>query len=279
MVRSKGETDSEKAMSRVIYFRLGQRDRITFVALLDAFRNVRGVLADLDATVSRDPRGTLRWEVAVLQKNSPPLLGLVAEPIKRRPASTVPIPDYSVRVESELLDNVSLLSHSPQRSDVLSDAALEKMRRLATRSKSLGEIQVSIDSRNASINERTLENIEELTGKKHQSVGSILGNLDAISVHRANEIRVWDENTSRPVRCIYPNELEETVKACLRERVLVSGTVSYNGFGQAISVDVANINRYARLDELPTIEEASGLLDHPTGGSGIKKYLERLRDE
>ena len=70
-------------MGDVIYFQLGDRDEISMKALVRAFRNILGVLEDLDASVSQDPRGTVDWEVAVLRKASPPILGLVGHPKRR----------------------------------------------------------------------------------------------------------------------------------------------------------------------------------------------------
>ena len=263
-------------MSRVIYFRLGDKDRPPFSAFLRSLYNVKGLLADFDAAVSRDPRGTVRWEVAVLQKKSPIILGVVGEPIRRRaPVMSPPNVDL---IEDELMDSTAKLSLGAQRTVLVSDSAIERYRELATQSAKLGEIAVYTNETEVPINEQTLQNIQQLTGTKSKAVGSILGNLDTISVHNNNEIRVWDENTKRPVRCRYPVEMEETIKSWLRERVLVNGLVSFNRAGQATSVEVSNIARYPRANELPTIEQVSGLIDDMTDGASLADYLEHLRD-
>ncbi len=265
-------------MSRVLYFELGDRDTVSLNALIAAFKNILGVLEDLDASLSKDPRGTVRWEVAVLQKSSPPLIGLIGHPRRRQPPSEVPL-DNSVRVENLFLDSVAGLSQARHRAPLLSDSAIERVRRLASQSRRLGPIQVFTDERKVPINEDTLDTIKELTGKKHQSLGSILGRLETIAVHRDTEIRIWDENTNRAVRCRYPMVLEDTIKALLRSRVLVSGLVSYNQFGQPIFVELTTVEPYPEAKDLPTIEEMSGLLDDATDGQSLGKFLEQIRDE
>jgi hypothetical protein len=131
----------------------------------------------------------------------------------------------------------------------------------------------------APIDEATLDSIKKLTGTKHKSEGSITGRLDTIAVHHDNEIRVWDEETNKPVRCRFDASLEEDVKAALRHRVLVSGMVSYNPFGQPVSVLAESIDRIRDQFELPTIEQMSGLLDKPTGDLSLRDYLRRISDD
>jgi len=115
--------------------------------------------------------------------------------------------------------------------------------------------------------------------KKYEGFGSVLGMLEVISVHSGNEVRVWDENTNRPVVCVYPDLLEEDLKANLRKRVLAYGVVSYNSSGQPLSVALEGIDPYSDVDDLPTIEQVSGLIKNLRGGLSLKDYMERLRDE
>jgi hypothetical protein len=263
-------------MPQVIYFRLGEHDDISLVSLLTTLRDVKGLLSDFDAALSQDPRGNIKWNVEVLQKNSPPLLGLSGE-VGRSSRARVP-EDFPERVSRTLLNSTAKLSLQSERLDIVSDSAMERYTRLASRSRRIGEIEVSTETQKVPINETTLSHIRTLSGPRSQSTGSVLGRLDTISVHNANEIRVWDENTNRPVRCRYPDALEETVKALLRERVLVSGVVSFNEHGRPISVKVSALTPYGRPEELPTIEQMSGLIDDVTGGASLKEYMEHLRD-
>lgn len=265
-------------MQPTLFFRLGDKDEISLADLAKAFRTISTLLADFDAAVSQDRRGTVRWEVSVLSKNSPPLLGVTGRPVQRRHRRE-PVVDNVARIETEVLSSVEMLSRASERSATLSDALMQRVRSLAVQSKRIGAIQVYNEAQKAPIDTETLETIKTLTGKNHVSYGSVTGSLDTIAVHNANEIRIWDESTNRPVRCRYPMDYEDRIKGLLRQRVEVAGQVAYNPFGQAVSVEVETIESAIPVASLPTIEQMSGLLDDATGGLSLAEYLGRLRDE
>ncbi len=267
-------------VGRTLFFRLGNRDEITLNDLKNAFNRIAGLLADLDAAVANDPRGAVRWRVAVLQKQSPPLLGVQAEPIARKDPQTKQLVrrDTSGRVEAALFSGVRSLD-AGERPQAVPDAAIEKIERLAVQAKRLGDIHVYSENEQADISEITLVGIRKAIGSATRSKGSILGKLDTIAVHFANEIRVWDENFNRAVRCRYPSELEDRVKELLRQRVLVTGLVAFNARGQAVSVQATDVVPYASPDTLPTIEQVSGLFKKSKDEEiSIREYLEHLRD-
>ena len=268
-------------VERTLYFRLGSRDEITLEDLRFALQKIAGVLSDLDAAAAKNPRGAVRWRVAVLQKKSPPLLGVTAEPVARRDPQTREMVrrDTSREVEDALLSGVRLLDLG-ERPKGISDAAIDKIRRLAVRSRRIGDIEVYSDVGRSEISETIVSGIDKVIGSATRSKGSVLGTLDTIAVHHGNEIRVWDENSGRAVRCRYPDSLEDDVKDNLRKRVLVGGMVAFNARGQAVSVQVEALAPYGSDDTLPSIEEVSGLLAKPTEETfTLAEYLEHLRDD
>ena len=278
MIRSKSETPT--MASRTLYFRLGSGNEITLRDLRFAIQKISGVLEDLDAAAANDPRGAVRWRVSVLEKKSPPLLGVTAEPVPRRDPQTREMVrrDTSPVVEKTLLGSVHSLAIG-ERPKGLSDAAIEKIKGLAVRSRRIGNIEVYSDAGKSEISETTLDGINKIIGSATKSKGSILGTLDTIAVHYGNEIRVWDENSDRAVRCRYPDNLEDNVKENLRKRVLVGGMVAFNARGQTVSVQVEALTAYGSEDTLPTIEEVSGLLKKPVDEEfTLSEYLEHLRD-
>lgn len=117
----------------------------------------------------------------------------------------------------------------------------------------------------ASVGLTTLANIQTIKGPTYESLGSVAGKLDAISVHRAFEFRIWSDQTGKPVTCRFAESLLDTVKEALRQKVLVVGHVKYNALGQPITIAAQAIERQATSRE-PTIEEVSGLVEDFTGG-------------
>ena len=265
---------------RSLYFRLGSANEIMLPDLKYAIQKISGVLEDLDAAAANHPRGALKWRVSLLQKNSPPLLGVTGVPVPRRDPRTREMVkrDTSQLVETALLGSVRSLS-SGERPTGLSDAVIDKIRSLAVRSRHIGEIQVYSNAGESEISETTLAGINKVIGSTSRSKGSILGTLDTIAVHVGNEIRVWDENSDYAVRCRYPDAMEEDVKTNLRKRVLVGGIVTFNVRGRAVSVQVESLTPYGSGETLPTIEEVSGLLKKSTDEEfTLGEYLEHLRD-
>lgn len=282
MVRSKSETSEGDAMAgKPLYFRLGENDRISLSDLRLSINRITGILADLDAAASENPAGAVKWQVTALGKQSPPVIGVTAIPVARRDRLTRQITrrDTSPLVEATLIAGVRSLDagERPQQRSV-PDAAIDKIQGLAVQSRRMGDIRVYSDVADAAISETTLTGIRKVIGSATRSKGSIVGTLDTIAVHFGNEIRVWDENSSRAVRCRYPDSLEEDVKGLLRQRVMVTGLVAFNARGQAVSVVVEKLTPYDAPDTLPTIQQMSGLFKRTAKDDvSVKEYLEHLR--
>jgi hypothetical protein len=60
--------------------------------------------------------------------------------------------------------------------------------------------------------------------------------------------------------------------------VASGGAVSAASVGRPTNVRVVKIDEFVRPEELPTIEEVTGLVHDLTGGESLAKYLEHLRD-
>ncbi|HZQ92198.1 MAG TPA: hypothetical protein VFA60_10435 [Terriglobales bacterium] len=265
-------------MPQPIFFRVGNSDRITLPAFIARLRSFLGVLQDLDSALSDDPRGSVKWEVSVLRKASPPVVGVT--PFPRR----VDMPDWSEAINEQVLTNIHMLSQSAERTPRMPDSALAKIKNLARNVKQLGPSAIYVGENGHAkkeelITEATLRNVKELTDPKYAAYGSVIGRLESLSVHRAHEFRVWDKNTGKPVRCQFSPERIAQVKDMLPATVIVSGIVHANSAGIPISVDLEDLGLYAETESLPTIEEMAGLVDDFTGGRTLKEYLEDMADE
>jgi hypothetical protein len=270
-------------MSETIYLRIGTQDEISLNVFIESLQNFLHALKDLDSAISRDVRGSLVWNVVRLEKNSPPLVGVAPH---QKPAFVkAGLPDFSSRVETELIESARQLSTTGDRSDLLSDSALTRLERLAGKTPIIGPMALftsdngpSAPKNQTQITPRTFENVKKLTRARYSAFGSIIGSLDAISVHRNYEFRVWDEKTRKPVTCkFHPDEIGR-VKDLLQSRVTVVGTLTSNASGNPISI-VAEEILSAPKRQLPTISEMSGLIPDFTNGKTMKEYMEELSDE
>jgi hypothetical protein len=213
--------------------------------------------------------GSLRWNVTVLEKNSPPLIGVTPTPRKR-------MVDISDAVEAQVFLGSAALTQRGERTRFMSDSALQGFQKIAQYSKRIGPSTIYVNAngmprQETAITTETFRRVKELTDVRYVAFGSVYGKLESISVHRSNEFRIWDEKTGKPVRCKFHQDLEAAVKDLLREKVHVSGVIQSNSAGIPISVEVQDLMPRETVPSLPTIEQMSGLIKDFTGGRTLKQ--------
>lgn len=265
----------EAAMPHPIFFRIGTESRIELGTFVNSVSDFLNILKDVDATVSQSPSGSVRWEVDTLEKRDVAIISVIPSPRKR-------LFDKSSIVESQVIENTDLLSRKGERNRFLSDRALGRIGKLATRTPRIGPMAIWVPAngrpkQETEITKATLRNVEELTGEKYAGFGSIVGSLESISVHKGNEFRVWDRNTGKPVRCDFSTkpQLEARIKDYFRSEVTVVGMVHMNGRGQALSVDVDALEQVHAKSELVPVHQLSGAIKDFTGGLSLREYLEK----
>ncbi|MCY4367637.1 MAG: hypothetical protein OXE17_15640 [Chloroflexi bacterium] len=251
----------------------GQDEVLNPAAFINAVRYFWGMLRDLDSALSKGEKGAIKWEIESLTKNSPAVVAFRGSSLTDR--------DTLVKIEDTCIGGLRELSEG-KRLPYYSDSAIRNALRLArlhspNKRSGLRLIQVFSDSHQVDLGPHTVEGIQSLTEFSYESVGSVVGNLDSISVHRGNEFRVWEELEARPVTCRFPPAILEQAKQALGNRVLVSGNVRSNSHGQHTSVLVHGIELYPEDSELPTIEQMSGIVDDFTGGISLGDYIEEVR--
>jgi hypothetical protein len=97
-------------------------------------------------------------------------------------------------------------------------------------------------------------------------------------LRRGQEFRVWEEVTGQAVICRFGAGLFEQVKQALGRRVLVYGMMISNAIGAPTSIAVEDIELYPSEEELPTIEEISGIVPNLTEGKSLAEYLRDVSD-
>ena len=240
---------------------------------INALRHFWGMLRDLDLAISKGRTGSIHWEIESISKNSPAVVTFRGR--------SLTAPDSLDRVERSCIVGLKQLSQG-QRLPDYSDAAVKKALQLASlhshrKPGGLNLIQVSTDSNEVDVGPHTVDGIQSLIKVKYESLGSIVGNLDSISVHRGNEFRVWEELEGRPVTCRFPDILLERAKEALGSRVLVHGDIKSNFRGQRTLVMVHGFEPYPQNSELHTIEQMSGIIDDLTDGMPLGEYIEDIR--
>ena len=252
--------------------RVGEGASLELPALVGAMGDFLGLLREFDSTVAEKKSGNLIWSVTALERYPAPLIGVT-------PRQRKAILDTGERVERELISNVDALTDRGERSRFLSDAALNHVERIAKLSTKFGPSSIYTSSNNkvpltTTVSVKTLTQVKELTSVKSTSFGTLVGSLDSISVHKGREFRVWDEQTSRPVRCRFDPKREAEAKDLLGKRVIVTGMVKADSSGRPISMRVEDFSFLEVVTSLPTIEEMRGLIPDFTGGLSLQEFFE-----
>ncbi len=264
-------------MSRHIYIRLGSTEAIQPGNLITSLRYSYDILRELDAAVSGETNGAVEWGIDCIEKQSPATIAFVGLP------RSLDVADPMETIQSTLIDGINVLAkdgHEPLRPRLYSDKALKAAKGLSDLGKKadVGEIEVYASEHvRARITRSVSSAVQFLIGTAVESLGSIVGNLDSITVHKNYEFRVWDEVSRRAVTCKFAKDMIDSVKEELKHRVLVYGTIKRNEEGLPVCVDVKGVEKQPHFDNLPSIEEMSGLIDDVTEGATLKEYLKDLR--
>ncbi len=258
-------------MVEPIFLRVGEGTVVELPELVGAMNDFLGLLREFDSTVAQRRAGNLIWRVTTLEKAPAPIVGVT-------PFTKGALNDTSERVERELISNVSALTKRGDREKLLSDAALNRVERIAKMSPRIGPSLIYTSVKNVPlvtiVNVETLKHVKELTAVQFTSYGTIVGCLGSISVHKGHELRIWDQQTDRPVRCHFNEARESQAKDLLGKQVVASGMVKADRYGRPISMRVEEFDSFIASVNLPTIEEMCGILPDFTGGVSLRQYFE-----
>ncbi len=207
-----------------------QGERVSLAAFERAVHDIRRLVQHVDRAVtrriSRRPRA---WYVERISSSNPTL---VLEP----EALDVEIMPTSHAIVDGVWSIAQAGSAGPP--DYFSEQELEDLLRiheafrrgisaLDLKSEGWGE---------SSITPATAERVRSILGQEITSLGSLEGTMEAIDVHRRPRFTIWERLSGHAVRCYFDAAQTEHVKALLRERVRVSGLVSYFPDGRPRSI-------------------------------------------
>ena len=160
--------------------------------------------------------------------------------------------------------------------------SLQKMRRLFSRTSKARAISVSVNGlQTATIGSDIGDQVDKILTAGYHNLGSLEGTLEAINVHRAPTITIWDRVYGSPVRCSIPREAAwiDRVKGLLEKRVLVAGRINYfaNGVPRSVT-DVTDIEDATPDPSLPRAEFGS-VPDALVREIGAAEWLKAIRGD
>lgn len=157
--------------------------------------------------------------------------------------------------------------------EYFSEQELEDLLRIQkTFRRGVNRLDLSSEKRpKASITPETTEKVKQILGRQVKSLGSLEGVMEAIDVHLQPRFTIWERLSGQAVRCYFDPAETERVKGLLRERVRVTGLISYFPDGRPRSV--------SQLETVEAIRPAVGRSYWATvrGFTGPVNSVEYLR--
>lgn len=238
---------------------------------LVAVRAFWGMLHRVDLALSGEPKGSVEWEISAMKKSGPAVIVFIGH-------LRTPPKDFLPEIRKAVLDGVNVLSHGSERPCWFSDQALEKLRVLAGLNASVDEIAVIVDEREERLEPRAAEQIERFIGRRYETLTSVVGILDSISVSRRARFRVSSEITGRPVPCrCHSAKIFAQAKELLGQRVIAFGRLTFNSLDEPVMMRVSGIEACTPREALPNISYMSGRISRLTGDVNLREYISRLR--
>ena len=197
-----------------------ERDELSLDDLSGAVAAFAGYLEQLDLGQSPSGKRTLDFRVATLSYNTPLLLEAMSEPREDMVDNGPALAALAIRGAQEIAGGTG----RPSR---VSDEALEHLRRLAGYSVN-GHASVTISAPSLSIaaplTSALVGQVDRVLSQG-DSIGSIEGKLDTISVHIRPFFTLYDALTGRGVRCYFGEDRRALVLKSLGKKMLAHGRI------------------------------------------------------
>jgi hypothetical protein len=187
--------------------------------------------------------------------------------------------DVSAEVAQSYLGGLKVLQEGKGLPDIFSETALNAVKRLGRIGDGVKAIRIQHTREIVRITERLAVNVDELVSRTFESIGSVEGKLEMVTIHSQCYFRVYEPVHGRGVVCYFAPALLETVKESLGKRVMVSGMLRSDRFGRPESITVTDFRTVLEAGALPKPSQLRALVKGMTAGEKAEDYLRTLRGD
>lgn len=248
-------------------------DGIRLNALVDQLTAIRVALNQVDLALSGEKEPSLYYRVTKITMNSPAVFEIEAVP-KAKGAAL-----HSRRVVSKLNHDLQVVISGKRPKDV----GLEVLESYAALVKPMRQhvAQVALEFDNQPLElPRNLEmRIDEILGPDQLELGSVIGSLDVIDVHKQrNLFRIYPTVGPSSIKCQFGNHLLGDAIAGINKFVRISGELHFKKLEK-----FPHLMKVSKIEVLPERADAvplSGLRGIAAGalrGASSTDYVERVR--
>ncbi|MBI3945401.1 MAG: hypothetical protein HY321_05745 [Armatimonadetes bacterium] len=244
-----------------------------FVKQLDL---VRRALKETDRVVTESPNGSVVFGVVDLKRSSPAQIVLEAEPVRPEVDKTEVVVGAFCGALREIQDR----RMAPVGFD---SAALRAYQGLvAMMGVGLSEFAVICNGSAIHLTRELHTNVEAILGPKHYGVGTVIGRLEKINLHREqNVFTVYPKGgPARGITCHFARSQVEVAVAAVSQHVEVTGRLTYNSvdpYPECVTVWWVDVDEGAGR-QAPRLADLVGMAPNATRDELSEDFVRRLRD-
>lgn len=268
-------------MSRIRLKIEGKPGEIALSSFVGILSKASQILSGLDSAISERPKGALRWYVADLE------IGSAVAVVESRPAtSEIDAERIGTMVGRNFVDGLAVIERDVDLPPYFSEQDLGRVRTIANYLKRTASPALEVAQLNGKtepLAETTVypgvsAKVGQILRAPFQSIGSVAGQLEMVSLHRTPTFNVYDVVTHKAVSCRFDLVHLEEIKAALGQRVIVQGIVHRNAKGDPVRIEKPDLRVLAPDAELPRVADLIGLVPDLTGSLSAEEYVRKLRN-
>jgi hypothetical protein len=267
-------------MARVQFDIIGEPEKISVGTFFGSFSIALTLLREFDQAISGKYHGSLLWYISRLHGNGSLSLQFRSDPKRKKKEPIAEIRDFGPQVTNAFVtgfENIEKKGISPPYLSEFGMARIDSLLRFIKEDRAK-EFEVSDLTRSVRVSNKSSENLGQLLPVTRESIGSIEGKLEAISIHKRPRVMVYHSITRKAVTCRFEeSEFLDAMKSALGHRVVVSGNVHSNIKGEPIRVEMEALRVLGPESALPDIEELGGSDPMFTGEMTTDEFIRSIR--
>ncbi len=155
---------------------------------------------------------------------------------------------------------------------------LQKTRELSETPKHVASAELTAGAAHVAIDDDFRRAVDELIGGEVQSLGTVTGRLDGLTVHSANLAYLYPGDGTT-IACEFADSALAAVKAALKKRVRITGLLTRRlNSNRPVKVRIVELEELPLNSDLPLFSSLVGSSPGAAGGMPSEDYLAQLRE-
>ncbi|MDX2231329.1 MAG: hypothetical protein NW220_16955 [Leptolyngbyaceae cyanobacterium bins.349] len=221
---------------------------VKFRKALDSFIDL---LTEIDRETSDNGSITIEWAIESIRSGSIHITA-VATPVNEELYQERP--SQVIEVVSQGIDQ---LQEAPVIPEGFSEAALKFTKTFGEliNPDDFAEIRFGSNGWARNIAPRLAGNVDEITKTTQKYYGSLEGTLVSISLSGRQTLGIRSTIEGKTIRCYFKDDMFETAKEALGQRVYVFGLIRQRSHGPKINIQVDELRIIPPKEQMPSVSE------------------------